>query len=114
MLWHVDPFARQRPRNKQLCNIRCSVTAPQTNMFPWQQLHCNRRRVFSTRSFQRCYKQGQLAAAVGQSVSELVRGLLRFSRYELLLLEAISCRVQFGNPEEGERPMLEAATQQRQ
>jgi hypothetical protein len=43
--------------------------------------------------------------------SELVRGLLRFSRCELLLLEAGSCgRGYFGNPEGGERPPLEAAT----
>jgi hypothetical protein len=36
-------------------------------------------------------------------VSEYVRGMLRFSRCELLLLEAGSWeRWQFGNPEEGE------------
>jgi hypothetical protein len=47
-------------------------------------------------------------------VNELVRELLRFSYCELLLLEAGSSgRGQFGNPEEGERPPLEAAAKQR-
>jgi hypothetical protein len=37
---------------------------------------------------------------------ELVKGLLRFSRCELLLLEVGSCgRGQLGNPGEGERPL---------
>jgi hypothetical protein len=39
---------------------------------------------FSVRSLPRCYKQGQLAVAV----SETVRELMQFSRWELLLLEA--------------------------
>jgi hypothetical protein len=48
-------------------------------------------------------------------VSELVRGLLRFSRCELLLLQVSSWgRWELGNPEKGERPPLEAATKQRQ
>jgi hypothetical protein len=38
----------------------------------------------------------------------------QFSRCELLLWEAGSLRGHFGNPEEGERPLLEAATRQRQ
>jgi hypothetical protein len=76
--------------------------------------------VFSTRSVPRCYKQHkwgvrQLVSGVRELVGELARGLLRFSRCELLLSEARSCgRGQFGNPEEGERPPLEAATKQRQ
>jgi hypothetical protein len=45
-----------------------------------------------------CLKQGQL-----------VTGLLRFSHFEVLPLE----REEFRNPEEGERPLLEAATKQR-
>jgi hypothetical protein len=43
-----------------------------------------------------------------------VRGLLQFSRYDLLLLEAGSCgREQIANPEEGTRRSLEAAAEQR-
>jgi hypothetical protein len=50
---------------------------------------------------------------VGEWMCEL-RGLLRFSPYELLLLEAGSWGTgQFGNPEEGESPLLEAATKRR-
>jgi hypothetical protein len=45
---------------------------------------------------------------------ELVRELLRFSRCELLLLEAGSWGWgEFGKPEEAERPPLEAAIKQR-
>jgi hypothetical protein len=47
-----------------------------------QQLHCSREMVFSTRSVPKCYKQGQLAVAVTE--------ILRFSRWELLLLDAAS------------------------
>jgi hypothetical protein len=48
-------------------------------------------------------------------MSELVRGLLLFSRCELLLLETGSWgREHFGNSDEGECPLLEAATKQRQ
>jgi hypothetical protein len=44
-----------------------------------------------------------------------VRELLGFSSWELLLLESGSwSQGQFGNPEEGERQPLEAATKQRQ
>jgi hypothetical protein len=44
-------------------------------------------------------------------VSQSVRGLLGLSGFELLLLEAGSwSRGIFGNPEEGERSPLEAAT----
>jgi hypothetical protein len=44
-------------------------------------------------------------------VNGLVRELLRFSPYELLLLEAGSLGWgQFGNPEEGEHLPLEAVT----
>jgi hypothetical protein len=56
----------------------------------------------------RYYNQDQLAAAS-------VRELLGFVRCELLLLEAGSRgRGQFGNPEEGEHPLLEATIKQRQ
>jgi hypothetical protein len=49
-----------------------------------------------------------------QVSSELVRYPLMFSSCELLLWEAASWgRGQFGNPEEGERWSLEAATKQR-
>jgi hypothetical protein len=64
------PGARQQPRNKELYNC-CKVMAPQTSMFPWQQLHCKRGTVFSERSLLRCYKQSQLAVAVS-GVSGLV------------------------------------------
>jgi hypothetical protein len=40
--------------------------------------------------------------------------MLTFSPCELLLLEAVAdTRGQFGNTEEGQRPTLEAATEQR-
>jgi hypothetical protein len=46
-------------------------------------------------------------------VNEWVRGVLRFSPCEPLLLEAGSWgRGQFGNPEEGQRSPLEATTKQ--
>jgi hypothetical protein len=62
--------------------------------------------VFSTQFMQKCYKQDKLEITVRES--------LGFS-CELLLLEAGSWgREQFGNPEEGARPPLEAATKQRQ
>jgi hypothetical protein len=44
---------------------------------------------------------------------ESVRGLLRFSRCELLLLGCSSGQGPFGNTDEGERLLLEAATKQR-
>jgi hypothetical protein len=66
----------------------------------------NRGTVFSTRSVPRWYKQDNLEVAV--------RELLRFSRCKVFLLEAGSwARGQFGNPEEGGRPPLKAATKQR-
>jgi hypothetical protein len=47
-------------------------------------------------------------------VSDLVRQPLEFSRCELLLREAGSWgRGQFGKPEKGERPALEAAIERR-
>jgi hypothetical protein len=53
------PVARQRPRNKQLYNSRCYVTAPQTGMPPRQQGNTTIiDAVFSTWSVPRCYKQG--------------------------------------------------------
>jgi hypothetical protein len=56
----------------------------------------------------KCYNEGQLAAAVSWRTAW-------FSSGELLLLEVGSRgRGQFGNPEEGERPPLEAAIKQRQ
>jgi hypothetical protein len=48
--------------------------APQTGMFPSQQLHWNRVAVFSTWSVTRCYKQNlgaQGSEAVGESVSKI-------------------------------------------
>jgi hypothetical protein len=56
----------------------------------------------------------QLVSRVGWWVSEWVNGLLRFSRCELLLLEAGNWgRGQFENPEERESLLLEAVTRQR-
>jgi hypothetical protein len=61
---------------------------------------------FTARSVPKCYKQDQLSVAVIE--------LMGFSRCELSLLEASSWgRGQVGNPEEGERPQLEAVTEQR-
>jgi hypothetical protein len=49
------------------------------------------------------------------SVIELVRELLGLTPCELMLWETGSWgREPFGNTEEGERPLLKAATQQRQ
>jgi hypothetical protein len=63
--------------------------------------------VFSMQSVLRCYNHDQLAAAV--------RELLRFSRCELLLLEAGSeGRGEFRNPKEGEFLPLEATVKQLQ
>jgi hypothetical protein len=59
--------------------------APQTSMFPLQQLYCNRGTVFSVRSVSICYEQDKLGMNE-LLVGELVRELLRFS-CELLLLE---------------------------
>jgi hypothetical protein len=77
-------------------------------MFPRQQENTAiMEETFSTQSVPGCYNRDQLAVAI--------RELLGFSRCELLLLEADSWgRGQFGNPEEGERQPLEAATKQRQ
>jgi hypothetical protein len=52
--------ARQRQWNKRLYNSRWYVMAPQLSMFPRQQLHCNRGKVFSVRSVPISYKQGKL------------------------------------------------------
>jgi ribosomal protein S26 len=71
-MWHV---AKQRPRNKQLYNSRCSVMALQTTTVARQWLSSNQvvtpidtnatnalqqGTVFSMQSVPRCYKQGQL------------------------------------------------------
>jgi hypothetical protein len=62
--------------------------------------------VFSAGSMPRCYKQDRLAVAVRK---------VQFSRCELLLLEADNLgRGHVGNPEEGERLPLQAATKRRQ
>jgi hypothetical protein len=49
--------AGQRPQTKQLFNSRCYVTASQTSMFSWKQLHSNNRTVFSVLFVPRYYKQ---------------------------------------------------------
>jgi hypothetical protein len=102
------PVDRQQPRNKQIYNSRCYVTAPQTSIFPRQRQNTAiMQDMFSTRSVPRCFTKDQLAVAV--------RKLLGFSCGELLLLEAgIWGREHFGNPQEGERPPLEAASKRRQ
>jgi hypothetical protein len=75
----------------------------------------NRGKVYSVLSAPRCYKQDKLVEWVCFWLSELVRGALGFSSYELLVWEAGSWgRGRFGNPEEGERLSLEAANKQRQ
>jgi hypothetical protein len=59
----------------------------------------------------RCYKQGKLGARVSeQPVSELVRELLGFRCYELLVAEARDC---LATQRKGECPPLEVATKQR-
>jgi hypothetical protein len=104
--WLLDcrPVARQRSRNKHLNNGHCWVTAP----FPWQRDNTAIMvEMFSTRSVPGCYNQDELAV--------VVRELLWFRCCELLLLEVGNWgQGQFGLPEEGERPPLEAATKQRQ
>jgi hypothetical protein len=105
------PIARQWPRNMQLYNDRCWVTALQTSMFPWQQLHCNTGMVFSVQSMPRCYRQ----TVSEKLVDELVRGLLQFSCCGLMLWETGSWgRGQFRIPQEKKCSPLEAATQQQQ
>jgi hypothetical protein len=55
--------------------------ASQTSMYPRQQENTAvMEEIYFTRSVTRCYKQNQLAA--------VTRGLRRFSRCEVLLLEA--------------------------
>jgi hypothetical protein len=62
---------------------------------------------FSTRAVPRRYNQDQSAVSVTE--------LLELRGCELLLLESARWgRRQSGNPQEGERPLLEAATKQRQ
>jgi hypothetical protein len=64
-------------------------------------------KMFYMQSILRGYDQDQLAVTG--------RELLGFSHCELLLLEAGSWGwCQFRNPEEGERPLLEATTKQQQ
>jgi hypothetical protein len=74
--------------------------------------------VFFTRSVPLCYKQGQLDVAVSQLVGKLVSesedcwgSVVVTCCCEQLVAEA---RGQLGNPGEGERPPLKAATKQRQ
>jgi hypothetical protein len=65
ILWHVDPL----PGNDR--EISDYTTAPQTIIFPRQQLNSNRGTVFSVRSVPRCSKQDKSLDSV-DSVSELV------------------------------------------
>jgi hypothetical protein len=66
------PVVRQRPWNKQLYDSRLRVTAPPTDTnatIPQQQLHCNRRALFSTQSVPRCYKQDKLVERVSRETA---------------------------------------------
>jgi hypothetical protein len=97
---------KQQQRNSVFCAVRadgCTHNNKVCHAIAKQQLHCNRRMVFSTQSVPKCYKQGQLVVAV--------RELLWFGRCELLLWEAGSWGQE--PTEEGECPLLEAATMQR-
>jgi hypothetical protein len=74
------------------------------------------RQQLETAAEERCFLYGPCRDVISRAVSEVKSvevsqsELLGFSR-ELLLLEAGNLgRGQFGNPEEGERPPLEAAT----
>jgi hypothetical protein len=103
--WAAAP--KQQERNGVFCLIRADGCARNNGIrlaIVKQQFHCNRGTVFYIRSVTKCYKQDQLAVAV--------RGQLLLSQCELLLLEAGSW--QFENPDEGERPPLEAAAKQRE
>jgi hypothetical protein len=51
------PVARQQPQKKQLYNSHWQVTASQTSMFPWLQLHSNNGTVFYVQPVPICYKQ---------------------------------------------------------
>jgi hypothetical protein len=67
--------ARQQLRNKLLYSSHCQVMAVQINMFPWQQLHCDREKVFSVQWVLRCYKQDKRVKK-SQSISEELVGEL--------------------------------------
>jgi hypothetical protein len=61
ILWHVDPLLGKKPRNKQLYNSHCHVTAPHTSMFPRQQGNTAiKEETFSTRSVPWCHNLDQL------------------------------------------------------
>jgi hypothetical protein len=94
ILWHVDPLL---DNDREVSKYTTAVT---------RQRHVNSKRkmVLSVRSVPRSYKQNKLRA---------FRGLLRFGRCELLLLDA-GCWgwEQFENSEQGQCPSLEAATKQ--
>jgi hypothetical protein len=81
---------------------------PQTCMFLRQRDHTEiMAEKFTTRSVSICYNQDQSTVAV--------RELLGFSCCELFLLEAGSIgRGYFGKPGEGECPLLETVTKQRE
>jgi hypothetical protein len=63
ILWHVDPLlGNDREIIKRTTAVVRSRILQQTQN---QQLHCNRGAVFSMLSVRNCYKQGQLAVALG-------------------------------------------------
>jgi hypothetical protein len=96
ILWEVDPFLGN---DRKINNYTTAVSRQRP-------VNSNRGTVFSVWSMPRCYKQGKLGA-----VSQLTAGV---QCCELLLWQTDGWgRRQFGNPEEGERPPLEAATKQR-
>jgi hypothetical protein len=81
---------------------------------PRQQLHCNRDRYFLRSPCRDVISRTSEELVSEELVGVLVGELLWFSR-ELLLLAACSwSRGPFENPEEGERPPLQAAPKQRQ
>jgi hypothetical protein len=104
ILWRADPLLSN---DRVMSNYTMAAIRQQP-------VNSNRGMVFSMISVPRCYKQAKLGVRselVGKLVS--VRGLLGLSCCESLLIEAGSWRRgQFGNPEEGECPPLEATTKQ--
>jgi hypothetical protein len=108
-LLYVDPLLGNDPETN---NYTTTVTRQRP-------VNSNRGTLSSMRFVSRCYRRSEVSQLswvewVGWWVSKWVRGLLRFTRCEMLLVDIGSWGTgQFGNPEEGERPSLDAATEQR-
>jgi hypothetical protein len=77
ILWYVDALLGN---DREIYNYTTAITRQQL-------VNSNIGKVFSVLSVPRCHKQHNLGVR-SELAGEFVRGLLRFSRCELLLLEA--------------------------